>query len=38
MEGTGISFALKEVIGSFVGWLTFIFGDFYKTGDRVQLG
>jgi len=26
------------VIASFAGWLAIMFGDFYKTGDRVQLG
>jgi small-conductance mechanosensitive channel len=34
----GIAFALQEVIASFAGWLAIMFADFYKTGDRVQLG
>ncbi len=38
VAGAGIAFALKEVIASFAGWLAIMFGDFYKTGDRVQLG
>lgn len=38
MAGAGIAFALQEVIASFAGWLAIMFGDFYKTGDRVQLG
>ncbi|HPW98236.1 MAG TPA: mechanosensitive ion channel family protein [Flavobacterium sp.] len=33
-----MAFALQEVIASFAGWLAIMFGDFYKTGDRVQLG
>ncbi len=38
VAGAGIAFALQEVIASFAGWLAIIFGGFYKTGDRVQLG
>lgn len=38
VAGAGIAFALQEVIASFAGWLTIVFGGFYKTGDRVQLG
>lgn len=38
VAGAGIAFALQEVIASFAGWLAIIFGRFYKTGDRVQLG
>jgi len=38
LAGAGIAFALQEVIASFAGWLAIIFGGFYKTGDRVQLG
>ncbi|CAN5220675.1 mechanosensitive ion channel [soil metagenome] len=38
VAGAGIAFALQEVIGSFAGWLAIMFGGFYKTGDRVQLG
>ncbi len=38
VAGAGIAFALQEVIASFAGWLAIMFGSFYKTGDRVQLG
>jgi small-conductance mechanosensitive channel len=38
VAGAGITFALQEVIASFAGWLAILFGGFYKTGDRVQLG
>jgi small-conductance mechanosensitive channel len=38
VAGAGIAFALQEVITSFAGWLAILFGGFYKTGDRVQLG
>lgn len=38
VAGAGIAFALQEVIASFAGWLTILFGGFYKPGDRVQLG
>jgi small-conductance mechanosensitive channel len=34
----GIAFALKEVIVSVAGWIAVTFGDFYKVGDRIQLG
>lgn len=34
----GIAFALKEVIVSLAGWVAVTFGDFYKVGDRIQLG
>ncbi|NJM89183.1 MAG: mechanosensitive ion channel [Hydrococcus sp. RU_2_2] len=36
--GAGIAFALQEVIASFAGWTAISLGQFYKTGDRVQLG
>ena len=36
--GAGIAFALQEVIASFAGWMALLFGSFYKTGDRVELG
>ncbi len=36
--GAGIAFALQEVIVSFAGWVAISLGQFYKTGDRVQLG
>lgn len=38
VTGAGVAFALQEVIASFAGWLAIIFGGFYKSGDRVQLG
>lgn len=38
VAGAGIAFALQEVIASFAGWLAIMFGGFYRTGDRVQLG
>ncbi len=38
VAGAGIAFALQEVIASVAGWLAIVFGGFYKTGDRVQLG
>lgn len=38
VAGAGIAFALQEVITSVAGWLAIIFGGFYKTGDRVELG
>lgn len=38
VAGAGIAFALLEVIASFAGWLAIMFGGFYKTSDRVQLG
>lgn len=36
--GAGVAFALQEVITSFAGWVAISFGQFYKPGDRVQLG
>ncbi|MEM8777560.1 MAG: mechanosensitive ion channel domain-containing protein [Cyanobacteria bacterium P01_G01_bin.49] len=36
--GAGVAFALQEVIASFAGWVAISFGQFYKPGDRVQLG
>ena len=38
LAAAGIAFALQEVIASVAGWLAVIFGGFYRTGDRVQLG
>ena len=38
VAGAGIAFALQEVIASVAGWLAVSFGNFYTTGDRVQLG
>lgn len=34
----GIGFALQEVIVSLAGWLAISLGNFYRVGDRVQLG
>ncbi len=36
--GAGVAFALQEVITSFAGWVAISLGQFYKPGDRVQLG
>lgn len=36
--GAGIAFALQEVIASFAGWVAISLGQFYKPGNRVQLG
>ncbi len=38
IAGAGIAFSLQEVIVSIAGWVAISLGDFYKTGDRVQLG
>ncbi len=38
VAGAGIAFAMQEVIVSFAGWVAIMFGGFYKTGDRVELG
>lgn len=38
VAGAGIAFALQEVIASVAGWMALMFGNFYRTGDRVQLG
>ncbi len=38
VAGAGIAFALQEVIASFAGWLAIMLGNFYKSGDRVELG
>ncbi len=38
VAGAGIAFALQEVIVSVAGFLAVLFGNFYKVGDRVQLG
>ncbi|MEZ5288227.1 MAG: mechanosensitive ion channel [Vicinamibacterales bacterium] len=38
VAGAGIAFALQEVIGSIAGWLAVSFADFYRPGDRIQLG
>ena len=36
--GAGVAFALQEVIVSIAGWIALSFNQFYKIGDRVQLG
>lgn len=36
--GAGVAFALQEVIGSIAGWVAISLGQFYKPGNRVQLG
>ena len=38
VAGAGIAFALQEVIASIAGWVAISTGNFYSTGDRVQLG
>lgn len=38
VAGAGIAFALQEVIASFAGWFAIALSNFYRTGDRVQLG
>ena len=38
IAGAGIAFALQEVIVSLAGWVAIAFGDFYKVGERVELG
>ena len=38
VAGAGITFALQEVIASIAGWFAISFSNFYRTGDRVQLG
>ena len=37
IAGACIAFALQEVIMSAAGWVALVFGDFYKTGDRIQM-
>ena len=38
LAGAAIAFALQEIIASVAGWVAIMFGGFYKTGERVQLG
>lgn len=38
VAGAGIAFALQGVIGSIAGWFAVTFANFYRPGDRVQLG
>ena len=38
MAGVGIAIALQEVVTSIAGWAAINFANFFKTGDRIQLG
>jgi small-conductance mechanosensitive channel len=38
IAGAGIAFSLQEVIASTAGWVAITFGNFFSSGDRVQLG
>lgn len=38
VAGAGIAFALQEIIVSIAGWFALSFGQFYRIGDRIQLG
>lgn len=38
VAGVGIAFAMQEVVTSVAGWAAINFANFYKTGDRIQLG
>ncbi|MEQ9363325.1 MAG: mechanosensitive ion channel [Leptospirales bacterium] len=38
VAGAGIAFALQEIIASFAGWIAITFINFFRVGDRVQLG
>jgi small-conductance mechanosensitive channel len=38
VAGAGVAFALQEVIASIAGWAAISFANFYKIGDRIQLG
>ncbi len=38
VASVGIAFALQEVIASIAGWIAIMAGDFYRPGDRVQVG
>lgn len=38
VAGAGVAFALQEVIASIAGWFALTLRNFYKVGDRVQLG
>ena len=38
VAGAGIAFALQEVIASVAGWFAISFANFYRPGDRVQVG
>jgi small-conductance mechanosensitive channel len=36
--GAGVAVAAQELVMSVAGWLAILFADFFRTGDRVQLG
>ena len=38
VAGAGIAFSLQEIIASVAGWLVVSAGNYFKTGDRIQLG
>ena len=38
VAGVGIAIALQEVVTSIAGWAAINFANFFKTGDRIQLG
>jgi small-conductance mechanosensitive channel len=38
LAGAGLALGLKEVIFSLSGWAAITMGNFYKTGDRIELG
>ncbi len=38
VAGAGVAFALQEVIVSIAGWVAIAFGNFFRVGDRIQLG
>ncbi|HUU27140.1 MAG TPA: mechanosensitive ion channel domain-containing protein [archaeon] len=38
VAGAGIAFALQEVIVSIAAWFAISFGNFFKIGDRIQMG
>lgn len=38
VAGAGVAFALQEVIASVAGWFAITFNNFFRVGDRVQLG
>ncbi len=38
VAGAGVAFALQEVIVSLAGWVAIAFGNFFRVGDRIQLG
>lgn len=38
VASAGIAFALQEVIASMAGWIAIMVSDFYRPGDRVQVG